>query len=344
VSAVTPEDREKAIWTTSSALAEVFNIGTNPNARAEAEHVIDVLIALGWGPVTARPTREALAGVLGAHQIVARGLTINTPDECSCGAEVGYEAGDEDVSMRRHRAFAQHQRDALLSADHLWTEQPKECPSCGAEDERFVTEYCGDSWHVPTAWSAPVVDREALTRWYADHDAEVREAGARAALEAFELYFCDENENFLLDLSGWGGRAHWDESVRGAVGDSMRDHLRTEPDADHGRGVNSLLAKHGVPSVPVVDREALTRALHSWLTPGHHKDWDLNMTRCSMCDALSKYLVASGIFQDAGVVRDEGRAEGWDEAHAQFCFNAPGSRGTIHPNPYRSTETKGDPK
>lgn len=103
-------DREKAIDAARAAHA----------GNDCAEFAVDALIALGWGPGGARPTREGLAEVLGAHQIVARGLTINTPDECSCGAGVGYEAG-EDVSVRRARAFAQHQRDALLAADHLWT-------------------------------------------------------------------------------------------------------------------------------------------------------------------------------------------------------------------------------
>lgn len=73
------------------------------------------------------------------------------------------------------------------------------------------------------------VDLSILTDLIALAETE-REAGARAVLEAFELYFCDENENFLLDMSEWGGRKHWDESKQGAIADVLRDFVAARTD------------------------------------------------------------------------------------------------------------------
>lgn len=50
---------------------------------------------------------------LAAHQVEASGMNVSTPDRCTCGAEVWPERGDEYADVRRRRAFAKHQAQAL---------------------------------------------------------------------------------------------------------------------------------------------------------------------------------------------------------------------------------------
>lgn len=59
-------------------------------------------------------TVAALAEIIAAHSKDSWGMSPNTPDKCTCGAEV-YPADaysdpreHEDISVRRNRAFGQH--------------------------------------------------------------------------------------------------------------------------------------------------------------------------------------------------------------------------------------------
>lgn len=54
-----------------------------------------------------------IADVLAEHQKASWGMGSGTPDTCRCGARTMYEPGDEDVTIRRDRAFAAHQAKAL---------------------------------------------------------------------------------------------------------------------------------------------------------------------------------------------------------------------------------------
>lgn len=56
------------------------------------------------------------AEVLSRHWRESMGMTYGTPDRCACGVQTFPEFGDEDVSDRRARAFAEHQAMALASA------------------------------------------------------------------------------------------------------------------------------------------------------------------------------------------------------------------------------------
>jgi hypothetical protein len=57
---------------------------------------------------------DRLMDVLAAHYIRAHGMTYSTPDRCACGVEAYPQDGDEDVSVRRARAFAAHQTAMLI--------------------------------------------------------------------------------------------------------------------------------------------------------------------------------------------------------------------------------------
>lgn len=56
---------------------------------------------------------DEASAILAGHQIEGRGMSHGAPDTCTCGAQTWPERGDEDVMVRRHRAFAQHQAEAL---------------------------------------------------------------------------------------------------------------------------------------------------------------------------------------------------------------------------------------
>ena len=57
-----------------------------------------------------------IAEVLAAHELVARGMTGQTPDRCTCEERVyPYPQADrEEIIERRQRAFATHQAAMLL--------------------------------------------------------------------------------------------------------------------------------------------------------------------------------------------------------------------------------------
>lgn len=57
--------------------------------------------------------REGLAGVLVSHNWESRGMSYGSPDGCSCGAKTLPEPGEDDVTIRRARAFAAHQTRAI---------------------------------------------------------------------------------------------------------------------------------------------------------------------------------------------------------------------------------------
>lgn len=60
-------------------------------------------------------TVEQIAEVLARHQCVAMGMTYQSPDRCRCGVETLPQPGDEDVSIRRDRAFATHQAEQVAA-------------------------------------------------------------------------------------------------------------------------------------------------------------------------------------------------------------------------------------
>lgn len=66
------------------------------------------------------PTTEDLfalfAAVCEQHRTVTWGMTHGAPDVCSCGVRTLPERGEEDVDVRRRRAVAQHQAEALVAA------------------------------------------------------------------------------------------------------------------------------------------------------------------------------------------------------------------------------------
>lgn len=59
------------------------------------------------------------ATILAGHQVVASGLTATSPDRCRCGELVSPATGDEEISIRRHRAFAAHQVTVVQEALEL---------------------------------------------------------------------------------------------------------------------------------------------------------------------------------------------------------------------------------
>jgi hypothetical protein len=160
VSAVTPEDREKAV---AEYIEYLGTDGSDDPALTKLAHtdvyVIRTAFRAGWDacPGGARPTREALAGAIGRIPF-------------------GYSS----IS----RIAAAKIADALLVADHLWTEQPSDDPiphyaqldiwmALGHDSQEY------DSWRdsigFAEAWArlcaevrasspAPVVDREALAQ------------------------------------------------------------------------------------------------------------------------------------------------------------------------------------
>lgn len=186
---VSAEDREKAIETMIAAkrtatLAYLKERGLTISGSFERG------FEAGWsarpGGASARPTREALAAVL-----EGRDLPLSY-----------YGSALHDLPLAARLAVA----DALLAADHLWTEQPSdgparmaqtppseyrpkgtrdcmaECPECsiewawGASVEFIEAEVAKhNAERHPPKPSAPVVDREALVR--AIYEAEGRHSG-----------------------------------------------------------------------------------------------------------------------------------------------------------------------
>lgn len=156
MSAVSPEDREKAFddW------RRVRNGGIRSmEAGTVSWHRAREAFRSGWdarpGGASTRPTREALAGALHHEQ-------IPVPYHGSPTHEL-YEPARLAIA------------DALLAADHLWTEQPNapECICFATPESTWTTHYgavepgsqlepnpdC--AVHFPKL-PAPVVDREAL--------------------------------------------------------------------------------------------------------------------------------------------------------------------------------------
>lgn len=56
------------------------------------------------------------AAILAAHYHQAWGMSYGSPDRCSCGAQTRPAPGDEDVTVRRAQAFAEHQAKMLAAA------------------------------------------------------------------------------------------------------------------------------------------------------------------------------------------------------------------------------------
>jgi hypothetical protein len=54
--------------------------------------------------------------VLAAHYWAGHGMSYGSPDTCACGERTMPERGDEDVMVRRARAFAEHQAAMLAAA------------------------------------------------------------------------------------------------------------------------------------------------------------------------------------------------------------------------------------
>lgn len=62
--------------------------------------------------------REDVVGILTAHQKVSMGMTSGSPDTCKCGERLYPKPADDEVTVRRDKAFAAHQADALLAAGY----------------------------------------------------------------------------------------------------------------------------------------------------------------------------------------------------------------------------------
>lgn len=60
--------------------------------------------------------REEAATILANHQRASTGMTYGSPDVCMCGERIYVEPGEEEVTIRRARAFAMHQA-GVLAAD-----------------------------------------------------------------------------------------------------------------------------------------------------------------------------------------------------------------------------------
>lgn len=58
---------------------------------------------------------ETTEQILAVHYWESKGMTYGSPDRCSCGVGTTPEAGDEDATVRRARAFATHQADAIAA-------------------------------------------------------------------------------------------------------------------------------------------------------------------------------------------------------------------------------------
>ncbi len=61
---------------------------------------------------------RTVADVLAMHQVRSSGMTYRTPDECT-GARTLPAAGEEDVRVRRSRAFAERQAEVLAAQSAL---------------------------------------------------------------------------------------------------------------------------------------------------------------------------------------------------------------------------------
>lgn len=57
-----------------------------------------------------------MENVLAAHAKEGSGLSSNSPDTCTCGANTYPERGDGHITERRNRAFAAHVSEALAAA------------------------------------------------------------------------------------------------------------------------------------------------------------------------------------------------------------------------------------
>ena len=59
---------------------------------------------------------RGVVNVLSEHYRVATGLSYGSADECACGTKTRPLSGDEDVTQRRARAFAEHQATEVIAA------------------------------------------------------------------------------------------------------------------------------------------------------------------------------------------------------------------------------------
>lgn len=57
-----------------------------------------------------------IAATLAKHQRQSQGMTSTSPDICLCGERVMPDKNEEDVEVRRNRAFAEHQSAMLPTA------------------------------------------------------------------------------------------------------------------------------------------------------------------------------------------------------------------------------------
>ncbi|KNX38080.1 coiled-coil domain-containing protein [Luteipulveratus halotolerans] len=64
-----------------------------------------------------RARRTDALDTLAMHQREQSGMSYGAPDRCRCGAETYPERGDEEVTIRRDRAFAAHQAAALAGGE-----------------------------------------------------------------------------------------------------------------------------------------------------------------------------------------------------------------------------------
>lgn len=105
------EERDKAALEAFPA-----NITYPMGVKRDHNAALRIAFTLGWdarGQVT--PDEGAIAGILAIHWLESRGMSYGTPDRCVCGVTTSPLPGDEDVSVRRARAFAGHQAAAILA-------------------------------------------------------------------------------------------------------------------------------------------------------------------------------------------------------------------------------------
>lgn len=210
---VSAEDREKAIAVVQPGQDAVLQ-GTMAwaSSLATTTRAVDALVAAGWGPggVSARPTREALTAVVKDARFIA------TPR-----LEHGYAMPvPEEIALLV---------DALLAANHLWTEQPAPTIDLDAVGRTIYPDW--DSWDdddeqargirqlvrtaielgggMPRA-SAPVVDREAIAK--AIHDGPNAQAQyAKAGIPAHAWESCAYQAEYRADadavLALFGGQS-----------------------------------------------------------------------------------------------------------------------------------------
>lgn len=85
--------------------AAVCNDCFLPGSNADEQHPT---VSSGSDP-------EVAARVLADHQKESWGMGYGSPDRCRCGAAIMPLPGEEEVSIRRDKAFAAHQAEMLTT-------------------------------------------------------------------------------------------------------------------------------------------------------------------------------------------------------------------------------------